>query len=88
MASPVLHGIAAPLHLGFPGSTSLIKLPVVSVLPGGTLATLQGQLHTAQLLHHKVELMLKSLILFQSCSLCQNMEQFKRNRENASVEPA
>lgn len=57
------------------GST---KSPVASVLLGGILAYLQGQLlHTAQLLHHKLELMLKTLILFQSCLLCHNTEQFR-----------
>lgn len=72
------------------GNASLVKPPVASVLRGGIPAPRQGQLlHTAQLLHHKLELMLKSLILFQSCLLCQNMEQFRgTGKKNASAEPA
>lgn len=75
--------------LASPGNTSLVKPPVASALPGGILAPLQGQLlHAARLLHHKLELMLKSLILFQSCLLCQKTERLRGTEENASAEPA
>lgn len=81
--------ISASLHLSFPREHQPFKGPQVpQPCQGGIPAPLQGQLlHTAQLLHHKLWLMLKSLILFQSCLLCQNMEQL-RGTENTSAEPA
>jgi len=72
---PVLHVIPASLPLGFPGEQQSWKATSCLSPAGHCPCTLQGRLlHPAQLLHPKLELMPMSLILFQSCLLCQNME--------------
>lgn len=83
-ASPPV--IPASLHFSFPGEHQPFKgNQVPQSCQGGIPVHLRGQLlYTAQLVLHKLQLML--LIRFQGL-LCQNMEQL-RGTENAAAESA